>query len=61
MIQNQNMLLLYLIQIISIYNAILMGWNVKKLGKNTYELTKTIDVSDNNLTKFIEAITQISK
>ncbi|ARF11174.1 hypothetical protein Klosneuvirus_1_31 [Klosneuvirus KNV1] len=38
-----------------------MGWNVKKLGKNTYELTKKIDVSDNNLTKFIEAITQISK
>jgi len=61
MIQNQNILLLYLIQIISIYNAILMGWNVKKLGKNTYELTKKIDVSDNNLTKFIEAITQISK
>jgi len=61
MIQNQNILLLYLIQIISIYNAILMGWNVKKLGKNTYELTKKMDVSDNNLTNFIEAITQISK
>lgn len=57
---NQNILLLYLIQIISIYNAILMGWNVKKLGKNTYELTKKIDVSDNNLTNFVEAITQIS-
>ena len=46
MMQNQNILLLYLIQIISIYNAILMGWNVKKLGKNTYELTKKIDKSN---------------
>lgn len=59
MMQSQNILLLYLIQIISIYNAILMGWNVKKLGKNTYELTKKIDVSNNNLTNFIEAITHL--
>lgn len=59
MMQNQNILLLYLIQIISIYNAILMGWNVKKLGKNTYELTKKIDISDKNLTNFIEAITHL--
>lgn len=57
--QNQNILLLYLIQIISIYNAILMGWNVKKLSKNTYELTKKIDVSDDNLMKIIDAITHL--
>lgn len=59
MTHNQNILLLYLIQIISIYNAILLGWNVKKLGKNTYELTKKIDVLDNNLTKFVDAITNL--
>jgi hypothetical protein len=31
--------LLCIIQIISIYNALIMGWNVKKIGINTYELT----------------------
>lgn len=59
MMPNQNVVLLYLIQIISIYNAILMGWNVKKLGKNTYELTKKIDIQSNNLTTFVNTITQM--
>ena len=31
--------LLYLIQIISIYNALLSGYNIKKIGENKYELT----------------------
>lgn len=59
MIHDQNILLLYLVQIISIYNAILMGWNVRKLGKNTYELTKKIDTYNNKLPEIIDTITQI--
>lgn len=37
--ENYN-ILLYVLQIISIYNAIIMGWDVKKIGLNKYELTK---------------------
>lgn len=33
-------IVLYVLQIMSIYNAIIMGWNVKKIGSNKYELTK---------------------
>lgn len=33
-------ILLYILQIISIYNAIAMGWDVRKIGLNKYELTK---------------------
>lgn len=32
---------LYLVQVISLYNVMAMGWNIKKIGVNTYELTTT--------------------
>ena len=34
-----NILMLEMIQIISIYNAVARGWTVKRLGQNSYELT----------------------
>lgn len=34
-----NILMLQMIQIISIYNAVAKGWTIKKIGINTYELT----------------------
>ena len=34
-----HILLLYLIQVISIYNAIRLGYEVKKISNNTYEFT----------------------
>lgn len=37
--RNNNIFLFTLLQIVSIYNAIILGWNVKKIGANTYELT----------------------
>lgn len=33
-------LILYIIQIVSIYNAVILGWKVKKIGYNKYELSK---------------------
>jgi len=50
-----HILLLYLIQVISIYNAIRLGYEVKKISNNTYEFTiknKTICLHD-----FIDEIT----
>lgn len=40
--------LLYILQIISIYNAMIMGWDVKKIGFNKYELTKK-NIRDQNI------------
>jgi hypothetical protein len=34
-----NRFLFKLLQIISVYNATFLGWNVKKIGENTYEFT----------------------
>ena len=33
-------IILYIVQIISIYNAVMMGWSVRKIGVKKYELTK---------------------
>jgi len=50
-------IMLYLIQIISIYNALMMGYNVKKIGTNKYELTiKRTDVADIKLDEVINNI-----
>lgn len=49
--------LLYILQIVSIYNAIVMGWTVKKINSNTYELTKkNIRDQDIDLNTFINQI-----
>jgi hypothetical protein len=41
--QQYKIVLLYIIQIVSIYNAILLGWSVKKIGLKTYKLSKKIN------------------
>ena len=54
-------ILLYIIQIISIYNAIKLGWNIKKIGKNKYELTRPREsMEDFCLETFIRSITNIN-
>lgn len=35
--------LICLIQIVSIYNALLLGWKVKKIGIKTYEFSKKME------------------
>jgi hypothetical protein len=54
---SETYVLLIIIQIISIYNAISMGWKVKKIDTNKYELSKQIP--DINLSDFIEKITRL--
>ena len=56
-----NIFMLLLIQIITIHNAISLGWNVRKIGINRYELTIKKSRIDNawnipNLEKIINDI-----
>ena len=58
---NQNNIFLFLLlQMISVYNATMLGWNVKKIGCNKYEFSikkKSCDTwKINNLNKIIEDI-----
>ena len=36
---NSKMFILWFVQIMTINNAISLGWNIKKIGSNKYELT----------------------
>ena len=50
-------LLLYILQVVTIYNAIILGWEVKKIGTRTYKLSKKIkDLSQFELTTFLKEI-----
>ena len=51
-------LLLYILQVITIYNAIILGWSVKKIGCRKYELSKKlININEQfDLITFIEQI-----
>jgi hypothetical protein len=57
----EHNIILYILQIVSIYNALTMGWKVKKIGINKYEFSrKNIIVNDFNLNEFINNIISIS-
>lgn len=45
---NEYFAILYVMQIISIYNAIIQGWKVKKIGDNRYELYKKMTTNECN-------------
>ena len=50
MASNNRRIILLLIQVIVIKNAILMGWKVRRLDDNSFELTKkVIDVNIDDL------------
>ncbi|ARF09847.1 hypothetical protein Indivirus_4_19 [Indivirus ILV1] len=57
---HENFFMFWIIQVITIHNAISMGWNVKKIGSNKYELTikksNSINRYNNNLKKIINDI-----
>lgn len=36
---NVKMFMLWFVQVMTIHNAISLGWNVRKIGLNKYELT----------------------
>jgi len=50
-------ILLYLVQVISLYNAMSMGWEIKKIGVNKYELTtKNKEIGNIRLRDFLCSI-----
>lgn len=58
-LQNNKELIIRILQIITIYNAIIKGWKVKKIDYKTYELTKNItDIQTFNLYNFMTDITE---
>lgn len=57
MITKERFLIIYIMQIISVYNAILLGWKVKKIGNNKYELSiKNVEAENINLLDFINKL-----
>lgn len=49
----------YVLQIITIYNVVKLGWDVKKIGENTFELSKKNNNIHFDLENFIDEITTI--
>lgn len=48
---------MFVLQIMAIYNAIVLGWEVKKISQNSYELSKKVtEVSNLNLHDFIDSL-----
>ena len=59
MIYNPKIVTIYILQIISVYNALVKGWNVKKINHNTYSFSRTIaSIEDLKITpqSFIDEI-----
>lgn len=51
---------IYIIQIVTIYNAMMLGWHVKKIGRKKYELSKDVkELQDFDLKCFINDISTI--
>ena len=38
-------LIIYIVQIVALYNAALLGWRIKKIGVQKYKLSKHIDLA----------------
>jgi hypothetical protein len=49
-------IIIYILKIITLHNAVMLGWSVKKINNNTYELTKTMNNNSINIKDFIEKI-----
>ena len=50
-------ILIYILQIVTLYNAISLGWRIKKINCKTYELTKQINnIETFNFNDFCESI-----
>jgi len=53
-----NYFLIVIFQVMTIYNAINLGWSVKKIGHKKYKLSKTFDnIDDFQINDFINKIT----
>ncbi len=53
-------LVMYVIQVITIYNIMCGGWHVKKIGDRTYELTKDMANAEGfKLREFIDSVINV--
>ena len=56
-LETYRYIILYILQVTTLYNAMALGWKVKKIGDNTYELTKKIeDYKEETLESFLKEI-----
>ena len=49
---------IYVLQIIVLYNVILMGWTVEKIGTRKYALSRRIAIYNFDLTEFLHNIVE---
>ena len=49
-------IIIHILQIVTLYNAVTLGWTIKKINNNTFELTKSIDNINYDLKDLIEQI-----
>lgn len=50
-------IILYILQMTTLYNAMVLGWKVKKIGNNRYELSKKIDeINEFDLKNFVNCV-----
>jgi hypothetical protein len=52
-----RIIILYILQVTTLYNAMILGWKVRKIGNNKYELSKKMEnQTDFDLKKFVDSI-----
>ena len=51
-----KMPMVYVLQIVALYNAKLMGWKIEKIGNRKYMLSKKMILTDNELTNFLSEL-----
>ena len=50
-------IILFILQIITLYHATMLGWKVKRIGKRKYELSKNIsEITNFDLNNFLSKI-----
>lgn len=45
-----------ILQIVTLYNAVILGWSVRRINNNTYELTRQLNGAGVNIKEFMEKI-----
>lgn len=57
----ERILILCVLQVMTLYNAQKIGWQVRKIGERTYEFTKSIDSLETfSLEKFIDTVVSVN-
>ena len=61
MVTNHRAVVIYYLQVISVYNALAKGWNVSKIGHNKYRFTKPLTWanSQKSTQRFVDELFQL--